>query len=136
VLTAAMENALKQTGVPSDLAKWKWGENYQVEIEHPVLDRLPLIGRFTSPGRHALSGSAYTVKAVGRHHGASERATWNFADFDASTLNIVTGQSGVFLSPHYMDQWGAWYGGSTFKLPFSPAAVEKHRAHEMTMEPK
>jgi penicillin amidase len=136
VLTAAMENALKQTGVPSDLAKWKWGENYQVEIEHPVLDRLPLIGRFTSPGRHALSGSAYTVKAVGRHHGASERATWNLADFDASTLNIVTGQSGVFLSPHYMDQWGAWYGGSTFKLPFSPAAVEKHRAHEMTMEPK
>jgi hypothetical protein len=33
-----------------------------------------------------------------------------------------------------MDQWTAWYGGSTFALPFSPAAVEKHKKHEMTLE--
>ena len=135
LLTAAVENVLKQTGVPSDLAKWKWGENYPVEIDHPVLSRLPVIGRFTGPGRHPLSGSTYTVKAVGRHFGPSERLTWNFADLDASTLNVVTGESGVFLSPHYMDQWKAWYEGTTFTLPFSPQAVEKHRAHEMTLQP-
>jgi penicillin amidase len=136
LLTAAMENALKQPGVPSDLTKWKWGENYPVEIEHPVLSELPLIGRFTGPGRHPLSGSTYTVKAVGRNFGASERATWNFANLDESTLNLVTGESGVFLSPHYMDQWAAWYGGSTFVFPFSATAVEKHRAHEMTLVPR
>jgi penicillin amidase len=131
-----MENALKQPGVPSDLTKWKWGENYPVEIEHPVLSELPLIGRSTGPGRHALSGNTYTVKAVGRNFGASERATWNFANLDESTLNLVTGESGVFLSPHYMDQWAAWYGGSTFVFPFSATAVEKHRAHEMTLVPR
>ncbi len=136
LLTAAMESALKQPGVPADLSKWKWGENYPIEIDHFVLSQLPLIGRFTGPGRHPLSGDSYTVKAVGRSFGASERATWNFADFDESTLNLVTGESGVFPSPHYMDQWAAWYVGSTFTLPFSAAAVEKHRAHEMVMEPK
>ncbi len=136
LLTAAMESASQQTGVPSDLSRWKWGENYPVEIDHPVLSQLPLIGRFTGPGRHPLSGDNYTVKAVGRNFGPSERATWNFANFDESTLNLVTGESGVFLSPYYLDQWTAWYRGSTFTFPFSTAAVEKHRSHEMTLAPQ
>jgi penicillin amidase len=135
LLTAAVENAVKQKEVPSDLSQWKWGKDYPVEIDHLVLSQLPVIGRFTGPGLHPLSGSNYTVKAVGRGFGASERLTWNFAKFDESTLNVVTGESGIFLSPHYMDQWAAWYGGSTFAFPFSQAAVEQHRAHEMTLEP-
>jgi penicillin G amidase len=144
LLTAAVENIVKQTGnpsgaasgVPSDLNQWKWGANYAVEIDHLVLSHLPLIGRFTGPGLHPLSGSGFTVKAVGRGFGPSERATWNFANFDESTLNLVTGESGIFLSPYYMDQWPAWYGGSTFVFPFSRAAVEQHRAHEMDLVPR
>src|ERR1019366_8684202 len=46
--------------------------------------------------------------AGSRGFGASERLTWNFANFDESTLNLVTGESGIFLSPFYMDQWEAW----------------------------
>ena len=136
LLTAAVENALKQTAVPADLSQWKWGKNNPVEIKHPVFSQLPLVGRFTGPGSHPSSGSAYTVKAAQGELGPSERLTWNFANFDESTLNLVTGESGVFLSPYYMDQWAAWYGGSTFAFPFSPAAVERHRAHEMTLEPR
>jgi penicillin amidase len=151
LLTAALESAVKRTGtgdaskvasgfasvdVPSDLSQWKWGTNYPVEIDHLVLGQLPLIGRFAGPGVHPLSGSTSTVKQVGRGFGPSERATWNFANFDESTLNLVTGESGIFLSPYYMDQWTAWYEGSTFAFPFSQAAVEQHRAHEMTLEPK
>jgi penicillin amidase len=148
LLTAAVENAVRQARSvvdepsrdnslsPSDLGQWKWGKNYPVEIDHLVLSQLPVIGRFTGPGLHPLSGSNYTVKAVGRGFGASERLTWNFANFDESTLNVVTGESGIFLSPYYMDQWAAWYGGSTFAFPFSQAAVDKHRAHEMTLEPR
>ena len=148
LLTAAVENAVRQSGTPSrdvariasgapsDLNQWKWGENYPVEIDHLVLSQLPLIGRFTGPGLHPLSGSTYTVKAVARGFGPSERLTWNFANFDDSTLNLVTGESGVFLSSHYMDQWGAWYGGSTFAFPYSQAAVERQRAHEMTLVPR
>jgi penicillin amidase len=144
LLTVAVENAVKQTEaasgdaarVPSDLGQWKWGKNYPVEIDHFVLSQRPVIGRFTGPGLHPLSGSGYTVKAVGRGFGPSERLTWNFANFDESTLSVVTGESGIFLSPYYMDQWKAWYGGSTFAFPFSQAAVERHRAHEMTLEPR
>ena len=135
LLSAAMENALKQPEVPSDVSQWKWGKTYRTEIEHPVLSHLPLVGSFTGPGLHALSGSPFTVKAVGREFGPSERLTWNLADFDKSTLNLVTGESGIFLSPYYMDQWTAWYGGGTFAFPFSPAAVEKHKKHELTLEP-
>ena len=136
LLTAAVENAVKQTGVPADLGQWKWGKNNPVDIEHPVLSQLPLIGRFTGPGLHPLSGSTYTVRAGAREFGPSERLTWNFGDFDESTLNLVTGESGIFLSPYYMDQWAAWYGGSTFVFPFSQAAVARHRVHEMTLEPR
>jgi penicillin amidase len=136
LLVAAVENALKQPDAPADVSQWKWGKTYQVEIEHPVLSHLPLIGRMTGPGLHPLSGSAYTVKAVGHEFGPSERITWNFADFDKSTLNLVTGESGIFLSHYYMDQWPAWYGGSTFQFPFSSAAVDLHKKHEMTLEPK
>jgi len=147
LLTAAVENVVKQAGTasggtskaaseaPSDLNQWKWGKNYPVAIDHLVLSQVPVIGRFTGPGLRPLSGSSYTVKAVGRGFGPSERLTWNFANLDESTLNIVTGESGIFLSPYYMDQWAAWYGGSTFAFPFSQAAVEQHRAHEMTLVP-
>jgi penicillin amidase len=76
------------------------------------------------------------VKQVARGFGPSERLTMSFANFDESTLNLVTGESGIFLSPYYMDQWAAWYKGSTFPFPFSQKAVEGHRAHEMTLEPR
>jgi len=148
LLTAAIENVVKQTGTASgevtkiasggtlDLSQWAWGKNYPVEIDHLVLGKLPVIGRFTGPGVHPLSGSNYTVKAVGRGFGPSERLTWNFSNFDESTLNLVTGESGIFLSPYYLDQWKAWYGGTTFAFPFSQAVVERQRTHEMTLEPR
>jgi len=136
LLTAAMEHALQEPGVPTDLARWKWGETYPLELDHPVLRLLPIVGRFTGPGRNPLGGDHYTVDQVYGLLGPSERLTWNFADFDASTLNLVTGESGEFLSPHYMDQWPAWYGGSTFTLPFSRAAVAQHRAHELVLQPR
>ncbi len=152
LLTTAVENVVKRgqiapgdsskigsmshSDAPADLSQWKWGQNYPVEIDHLVLSQLPLIGRLTGPGLHPLSGSGFTVKAVGRGFGPSERITWNFASFDESTLNLVTGESGIFLSPYYMDQWKAWYGGSTFVFAYSKDAVDKQRAHEMTLLPR
>jgi penicillin amidase len=61
--------------------------------------------------------------------------TVDLADLDRTTLNVVTGQSGHLLSPHYLDQWTAWYEGHTYVLPFSAAAVDKARAHYLTLEP-
>src|SRR5438445_3332821 len=52
-----------------------------------------------------------------------------------STLNIVTGESGNFLSSNYMDQWKAWYEGYTLPFPFSMQAVENARVHELRLQP-
>jgi penicillin amidase len=135
LLTAAVEAAVNEAGAPKDLAAWHWGSANAVEIDHPVLGKIPLIRRWAAPGVREQSGSGYTVKAVTHHHGPSERFTANLADLDQSTLNTVTGQGGNFLSPYYMDQWKAWYEGSTFTLPFTPRAVQASGAHWLVLEP-
>jgi penicillin amidase len=136
LLSAAVEAAVGEPGVPQNLSSWKWGEANSVEIQHPVFGKIPVLRRWSGPGLKPQSGSGYAVKAVTRSHGPSERLTVDLADLDASTLNVVTGQAGNFLSPYYMDQWKAWYEGSTFRLPFSKQAVENNRAHTLVLQPE
>jgi len=62
--------------------------------------------------------------------------TADLSDLDESTLNLVTGEAGNFLSPYYMDQWKAWYEGYTFKLAFSPKAITASKQHGLALEPK
>jgi penicillin amidase len=88
------------------------------------------------PGTRPQSGGGYTVKQVGRGFGPSERMTVDFSNLDASTFNIVLGESGQPFSPHYMDHWDAWYNNKTFPLAFSDAAVQATKAHELRLEPK
>ena len=139
LLAAAVEAAVsgpqesKDQSSP-DLAAWKWGTFRPVEIQHPILGRVPLLQRWTGPGVRAQSGSGFTVKAVSRSHGPSERLTVDLSDLDQTTLNLVTGEAGNFLSPYYMDQWKAWYEGYTFKLPYSDKAVAASKQHELVME--
>lgn len=67
--------------------------------------------------------------------GPSERLTVDFSNLDQSTLNLVIGQSGDPLSPYYIDHWPYWYRGTTFRLPFSDAAVSAAAAHTLTLVP-
>jgi penicillin amidase len=135
LLTAAVEAAVSEPGASQDLASWKWGEVNPVEIQHPLFARIPLLKRWRGPGLQTQSGSGYAVKAVTRTRGPSERITVDLAELDASTLNLVTGQGGNFLSPYYIDQWEAWHEGTTFTLPFSKQAVAGSRVHTITLEP-
>ena len=135
LLTAAVEAAVNHPQAPKDLVSWRWGAFNAVEIQHPILGKIPIVKYWSGPGVQEQSGSGYTVKAVTPYHGPSERFTANLADLDQSTLNTVTGQAGNFLSPYYMDQWKAWYEGTTFRLPFSAKAVAAAKAHKLTLEP-
>jgi len=135
LLLAAVEAAVSETTAPKNLAAWHWGTFNAVDIEHPVLGKIPWVRRWAAPGMKEQSGSGYTVKAVAPLHGPSERFTANLADLDQSTLNTVTGQGGNFLSPYYLDQWKAWYEGSTFTLPFTARAMEANGAHRLVLEP-
>ena len=136
LLSAALEAAISELDAGRDLNSWKWGKFHPVEIQHPILGRIPLLNHWTGPGVREQSGSGFTVKAVTRDHGPSERMTVDLSHLDQSTLNLVTGQAGNFLSPFYMDQWNAWYQGYSFTLPFSHAAIERARAHQLVLAPK
>lgn len=137
-LTAAVEAAVKDA--PADLKSWQYGQEFPLEIRHSVLAAIPglelLPGHLTGPGRVPQSGGSFTVKQVGRTLGPSERMTVDFSNLDASTFNIVLGESGQVFSPYYMDQWRAWYGNTTFTLAYSDKAVERTKAHELRLEPK
>jgi penicillin amidase len=133
VMAQAVENALKNA--PADLKSWHYGTAFPVEINHPVFGAIPGLRGWAGPGRHPQSGGSYTVKQVGRTFGPSERMTVDFANLDASTFNIVIGESGQIFSPYYMDQWPAWYGNTTFTLAFSDPAVQGAKTHELTLKP-
>jgi penicillin G amidase len=135
LLSAAVEAVVNDPQAPKDLSTWRWGEFNAVSIQHPILGKIPILSHWTGPGVREQSGSGYTVNAVTRTHGPSERFTANLADLDQSTLNLVTGEAGNFLSPYYMDQWNAWYEGTTFTLPFSAKAVESAEAHKLKLAP-
>jgi penicillin amidase len=135
LLVAAVDAAVSSSEAPPNLSDWKWGMVNAIEIQNPLLGQIPLLRHWTGTGVQPQSGSGYAVKAVTATHGPSERITDDLSNFDSSTLNIVTGQSGNFLSPYYMDQWKAWYKGSTFSLPYSNRAVEGQRAHQLILVP-
>jgi penicillin amidase len=135
-LTDALERALKEKHAPQDLAKWNYGEAYQFEIEHPVFSGIPVLKKYAGPGAQPMSGDGVTVKQVGRAFGPSERFTADLSNWDASTLNIVNGQSGNLLSPNFNDQWKAWYEGTTFPLPFTQDATAQGTSHRLALNPR
>jgi penicillin amidase len=135
LIAAAVEIAISDPSSPREIKKWTRGVAFPLEMQHPIFGKLPFLNRWTGPGVVQQSGSGQTVKQVGRRFGPSQRLTVDFANLDASTLNIVTGQSGHFLSPNYNDQWPLWYEGRSKTLPFTPEAVAKAKAHTLVLQP-
>jgi penicillin amidase len=139
LLAAAVVQGLRAAKSPLDLSKWHYGQFHPIDIEHPVYGQSALlqtlIGLPTSPGLHPQSGDDVTVKQVGRTFGPSERFTADLSNLDHSTLNLVLGESANPVSPWFMDQWPAWYNGTTFPLPFTNAAVDAATSHTLTLTP-
>ena len=139
-LADVVVEALQHAKAPADLAKWRYGSIHELDIEHPIFAEAPLLarllGRPTGTGIQPQSGDGTTVKQVGRTFGPSERYTADLADLDHSTLNIVLGQSGNPASPWFLDQFPAWYHGTTFPMPYSPPAVTQSTTHTLTLIPQ
>jgi penicillin amidase len=135
LLTDAVRKGMKDGHAPSDVACWSYGSWHVVDIEHPLAVFLPLIGRVAGTGEQPLSGDTTTVKQVGRAFGPSQRFTMDWSNIDGSTENIVLGESGNPYSPYFRDQWNDWYGGTTFALPFTPAAVASQTRHTLRLLP-
>jgi penicillin G amidase len=112
------------------------GELAALDLKHPLFGRIPFFQRWAGPGHVPQAGNGNTVKqVVGNDFGPSQRLTVDFANLDATTLNITTGESGNILSLYFLDHWPAWYGGTTFRLPFTASAVEVDKAHVLELNP-
>jgi penicillin amidase len=135
LLTDAVRKGMEAGHAPGDVTEWSYGSWHVVDIEHPLERFLPGIGRMAGTGEQPLSGDKVTVKQVGRDFGPSQRFTMDWSDVDGSTENIVLGESGDPYSPYYRDQWNDYYGGTTFALPFSDAAVAAQTQHTIRLTP-
>jgi penicillin amidase len=135
LLTAAVRKGMDDGKAPGDVSAWHYGNWHVVDLEHPLAQFLPFAGRIAGTGPHPQSGDTTTVKQVGHEFGPSQRFTMDWSDVDASTQNIVLGESGNPYSPYFRDQWNDWYGGTTFALPFTPAAVAAQTKHMLRLVP-
>ena len=135
LLTAAVSKGMRNGKAPADLNQWTYGSWHVVDVEHPLAALLPIESRIAGTGPQPQSGDGTTVKQVGRTLGSSQRFTMDWNNIDGSTENIVMGESGNPLSPYFRDQWNDWYGGTTFALPFTPAAVAAQTRHTLRLLP-
>jgi penicillin amidase len=134
-LADAVRRAMKDAKAPGDVSAWNYGSWHVVDIEHPLSSFLPYISRVAGTGALPLSGDTTTVKQVGRAFGPSQRFTMDWSNIDASTEDIVLGESGNPYSPYFRDQWSDYYNGRTFALPFTVAAVAGSTQHTLRLLP-
>jgi len=127
-LVDAVEEGKSQYG--QDVNRWRYGAYSKVAILNPVWHRVPAIGRYFDLAPVPMSGSVTTVKQSTPVLGPSMRMDADLGDWDASLLNILTGQSGQVLSSHYRDQWGDYLQGRSYPMQFrklKPASMLEFR---------
>ena len=139
LLAEAVSDGLRDAHAPRDLSKWTYGATHTVNLEHPIYSRIPLLGNLLGvrigTGDLPQDGDASTVKQTGYNFGPSERFTADLGTLNASTLNIVMGQSGNPLSPWFSDQWNDWYSGSTFAPPYGETIGDSGTSHTLNLLP-
>ena len=110
-----------------DVKRWRYGASLRVGIVNPVFHRVPAIGTYFDIAPAPISGS---VKQTTQVLGPSMRMNADLGDWDASLLNIVTGQSGQIFSSHYRDQWEDYLAGRSHPMQFrnvKPASTLEFR---------
>jgi penicillin amidase len=116
-------------------AAWRWGDTIPLTFHHHFSSEYPFLGRWLDVGPFPQAGTGTTVKQTTPRLGPSMRMVVDFSDFDQSMQNITLGESGQVFSPHYRDQFPAWYKGQSFPMLFSDAAVEQGAVHKLVLEP-
>jgi penicillin amidase len=109
----------------SKVPRWDYGAYNELRLVHPVGGRLPLIGKYFNIGPSPMSGSPTTVKQTTRRLGPSMRMIVDLSDLDHSFQNVTIGESGQWLSPHYKDQWNAYYSGRSFRMEFQKVEAKQ-----------
>jgi penicillin amidase len=126
-LSSAMTGLVARYG--ADPAAWRWGTAHPAVFAHPLLSRLPLIGRLgvfsiPSPGDDTtLDRGGPGGDGFDSVHGASFRAVYDLAAPDRSRFMLAPGESGNPFSRHANDFLMRWRDGDTISLGPEPAQV-------------
>lgn len=121
-LAKAIQQGEKIQG--SNVARWDYGQSVSLTLQNPVLGQIPWIGAYFNVGPVAMSGSSTSVKQLLGRVGPSYRMVVDLANLDGSLANLTLGQSGHFLSPHYKDQFDAFYNGTSFPMQYQKVTAE------------
>jgi penicillin G amidase len=127
--------ALEQQTQSGDVSSWNWGRLHQLDMLHP-LGRSGPLHYLLSIGSYESTGTIDTVRAMGNGHGPAMRFVADLSIFDNSLMEITTGESGEFQSPHYRDQFPEWFAGRGIGAPFTSSAEERVRVHRLFLLPQ
>ena len=133
-LDAAYEEGRRAQG--SNVTRWDYGKAIELTIQHPVGGKIPLLGSYFNVGPVEMSGSPTTIKQTTTKLGPSMRFIADLFDWDHSLNNLTIGESGQFLSPHYKDQWDAYYAARSFPMQFVKVDAKETLVIEPRMEPR
>jgi penicillin amidase len=126
LMASALRDALAQLRREFGRDRLRWGAAHQARFDHPVLQRLPLLGALTRL-RVEVAGDNYTVNRASMfgekpnepfatRHGSGYRAVYPLSDLDRTLAAIATGQSGNPFSTHYDDQLAGWSTTTLWRL--------------------
>ena len=117
-------NSLAAALLPNAVQR-QFGDGQPLHLISPVAGRIPLIGSLFNLGPAPMSGAPTTVLQYTGRLGPSLRITEDLSDWERSTANLVTGESGQRLSLHYKDQWNAYMSGRSFPMQFGKVEAKE-----------
>ncbi|HET9399940.1 MAG TPA: penicillin acylase family protein, partial [Candidatus Acidoferrales bacterium] len=129
----AVERLSRETN-NADVGTWKWGEQNYLLMAHPI-GQTGILRRILSIGPMPQDGATDVVKAAGHSFGPSMRFVADLSNWDNSSMEITTGESGQYGSAHYRDQFPAWFSGQPLPAPYSASAVGSATASTLHLVP-
>jgi penicillin amidase len=106
------------------LADRTWGERNTMDIEHPLSEALPIVGRRLSMPPRQLPGDDDMPRVQHPDYGATLRMVVSPGREAEGIFQMPGGESGNPLSTHYGDLYDSWAAGAAAPLlPGKPAAV-------------
>ena len=144
-LAAALARALAELErtLGSYPSRWNWGALHPYQPAHP-LGSIPVLSRVLRQPARPLGGdlntvfqASYTVHAGAEQLGFAPayRQVMDLADWDRSTFQLPTGNSGIPGHPHYADCIDEYLDGRQRPLLFTREAIEAAEADRYVIEP-
>jgi penicillin amidase len=141
-LVAGWRKAVELGG--PDPASWQWGDLHRVTIEHPlaasngaIAAAFPKImgGRSGGDWNTPMARGFNARRGFDVSHGASYLFVADVGAWDNSRFLLLPGQSADPRSPRYRDFYPLWLAGTMQPLWYSKAAVDRHAAARLVLEP-